>query len=259
MMNYIKSEIYRVSHSWGLYRLTIVLAALAFLINAVIGWVGKMDGPSFRYDTTSFSYSNIVAQPMIYCIMAIVIAATLYEGNRKNGNLKNAIAFGISRTKIFLGESIVATISSIFALIIVLAVYIGSAILFLEHTGPVELCDLLMEVPAVFFIAVASLISGIIFMELFEKSSTGIITWAIIWFIVPTFFYYLGLRFDFVYNIAMWMPANFFGTKEMIVNLHQCSTAWDTSAGMIKCLISGIAGITVFITSGIFLLRKKEI
>lgn len=258
-MNYIKSELYRVSHSLGIYRLTIILAALAFLLNAVIGWFGKTEGPSFPYDTTSFSYSNIVAQPMIYCIMAIVVAATLYEGNRKNGNLKNAIAFGISRTKIFIGESIVATISSVFALIIVLAVYIGSAVLFLEQTGPVELSNLLMEVSAVFLIAVASLISGIVFMELFEKSTTGIITWAIIWFVVPSVFYYLGLRFDTIYNIAMWMPQNFFGTEEMIVNLHECSTAWDTTAGMIKCVIAGIAGTAVFITSGILLLRKKEI
>lgn len=83
MMNYVKSEFYRVSHSWGIYRLTGILAILSFLLNAVIGWVGYMDGSSFPYDTTSFSYSNVVANPMLFCFMAAVIGGILYEGNKK--------------------------------------------------------------------------------------------------------------------------------------------------------------------------------
>ncbi|MGH4124335.1 MAG: hypothetical protein ACREV6_15520 [Clostridium sp.] len=258
-MNYIKSEFYRVSHSRGIYCLIAILAILSFLLNAVLALFGRTDGLSFPYDTTSFSYSNLVANPMIFCVMSAVIGIFLYEGNRKYGNLKNTVAFGITRTNVFAGECIVATVSAIFSLIIVISVYIISAVVFLEHTGPVNLMDLLTEIPAVFFIAVASLISGIVCIEAFEKASTGIIIWFTIWFIIPKIFFYLGLRFDMIRNIAMWMPDNFFGISGMSVNMSQSITAWGTAYGMAKCLMSGIIGILVFSLLGIILLRKREV
>ncbi|MGH4140098.1 hypothetical protein [Clostridium sp.] len=229
------------------------------MLNAVLSWFGRMDGSSFPYDTTSFSYSNLVANPMFFCVMSAVIGIFLYEGNRKYGNLKNTIAFGISRTNVFAGECIVATVSAIFSLIIVISVYIISAVVLLEHIGPVNLMDLLTEIPAVFFIAVASLISGIVCIEAFEKDSIGIIIWVTIWFIIPKIFFYLGLRFDMIRNIAMWMPDNFFGITGMIVNMSRSITAWGTAEGMVKCLMSGIIGIVVFSLLGIILLRKREV
>lgn len=259
MMNYVRSEFYRISHGSVIYCLTGVLAILSFLLNAILGWFGRTGGSSFPYNTTSFSYSNLVANPMIFCIMGAVIGILLYEGNRKNGNLKNTIAFGIPRTKVFLGECIVATLSAIFSLIVVLSVYIVSAVAFLEHMGPVSLMDLLTEIPAVFFIAIASLISGIVCIEAFGKNSIGIIIWFSIWFIIPKIFFYLGLRFDAIYSIAMWMPENFFGTNGMTVNMSQSITVWTTVEGMTKCLVSGIIGIAVFSLSGVVLLRKREL
>lgn len=259
MTNYIKSEIYRVSHDKGIYCFTVILAILAFLLNAILGWFGKIDGASFPYDTTSFSYSNLVANPMLFCVMGAVVGIILYDGNRKNGNLKNTIAFGISRTKVFAGECIVANVTAAVSLIVVLAVYMISAIIFLEHTGPVSLADLLTEVPAVFLLAVASLISGIVCIEVCGKDSIGIIVWFIIWFIIPKFFFYLGLRIDVFHSIAMWMPENFFGASGMSVNMSQSITAWGTAEGMAKCIISGVIGIVAFSLSGVVLLRKREL
>lgn len=258
MLNYVKSEFYRVSHSSGIYSLTAILAILSFLLNAALAWFGRMEGSSFPYDTTSFSYSNLVACPMLFCVIGTIIGIIFYEGNRKNGNLKNTIAFGISRTKVFAGECIVATVSAIFSLIIVMSVYIVSAVALLQHTGPVNLMDLFTEIPAVFFIAVAALISGIVCIEACEKNSTGIIIWITIWFIIPRIFFYLGLRFDTIHSIAMWMPDNFLGTG-MTVNMSQCITAWNTTEGMAKCFICGIVGSIVFFLSGTVVLRKREL
>lgn len=259
MMNYVKSEFYRVSHSTGIYYLTGILAVLSFLLNAILWWFGQTEGSGFRYDTTSFSFSNLVANPMFFCVMAAVTGIVLYEGNRKNGNLKNTIAFGISRTKAFAGECIVATVMAILSLIVVLAIYIASTTALLEHTGPVSLIDLLTEIPAVFFVAVASLISAIVCIEASGKDSTGIILWFVIWFVIPKAFFYLGLRIEVFHNIAMWMPDNFFGTSGMSVNMSQSITAWGTTEGMTKCLVSGLVGIVIFSLAGIILLRKKEI
>lgn len=259
MMNYMKSELYRVFHDKGVYCFTGALSLLSILLNALLGWCGKVEGASFSYNTTSFSFSNLVANPMLFCVMGSLIGITLYEGNRKNGTLKNTIAFGIPRLIIFAGECIVTTVTAAASLIIVLGTYIISALLFLESTGPVNLTDLLTEIPAVFLIAVASLISGIVCIEVFGKSSSGIIVWFLIWFIIPEGFYYLGLRFDAAHKIAMWMPDNYFGTNAMIVNQSTSITAWGTSAGMTKCVITGIIGILVFSIWGMVTLRKKEL
>jgi ABC-2 type transport system permease protein len=259
MLNYIKSEIYRVLHGTEIYRFTAILAGLSFLLNAVLAWSGKMQGASFRYDTTSFSYSNLVSSPMLFCLMGALIGTILYEGNKKNGNLKNTIAFGIPRTKVFAGECIVTTITAIGSLVVILTVYIISAVVFLKHTGPVSLTDLLTEIPAVFLVAVASLISGIVCIEAFGKVSTGFIIWLTIWSIIPKVFFYMGFRFDIIHQIAMWMPSNFFGTNGMIVNTAQCVTAWETSEGLAKCLITGIIGIIIFSLSGVALLKKKDL
>lgn len=259
MMNYIKSEIYRVSQDKGIYFFTAILAVLAILLNALLGWFGKMDRAGFRYNTTSFSYSNLVANPMVFCVMGAVVGIILYEGNRRNGNLKNTIAFGIPRTKVFAGECIVATATAVISLIVVLTVYIASAIIFLKHTGPVSLTDLLTEIQAVFLLAVASLISGVICIEAFEKDVTGTIVWFIIWIIIPKIFFYLGRQIDVFRHIAMWMPENFFGTSGMSVNMSQSITAWGTVEGMTKCIIAGIIGIIVFSLLGVVSLRKREL
>lgn len=254
MMNYIKSEFYRISHTSSIYLFTGVLVLLAFLLNTVLYYFGN------KYATNSFSYSNFVANPMVFAIMGAVIAYFLYEGNRKNGNLKNTVSSGISRIKIFTGKCIVSVVVSTFVMILTLAVWILCAELLLEKTGPVKLNDLLLEVPIMYLIAIASLISSIVFMEVFEKNIVGILIWLFIWFIIPKMLMYLGIRFEIIYNIAMWFPYNFFGIiNGSHVNMQECITVWDTTDGIIKCILSGAMGITIFALSGVVSLRRKDL
>lgn len=257
MMNYMKSEFYRVMHNKGIYAITGVLAALSLALNLVLWWFARK-GP-FRYATTSFSFSNLVANPMIFCTMGAIVGVYLYESNRRNGNLKNAIGFGISRAGIFAGQCVVSIVTAIAAMTAILPVYIVSARILLEENGPVTLMDLLTEVPAVLFIAAACMISAIICIEYFDKLTIGAVIWAVIWFVVPKIFFYLGLRYDAVYEVAMWMPENFFGTSGMLVNMSQCITAWATPGNMLRCVLAGVIGMILFFAAGIVLLRKKEL
>lgn len=82
MTNYIKSECYRTLHTKWVYGSGIILSGLTILFHLVI-WLFNTFTPNFRYHTTSFSYSNLVGQPMLYCILAFVIAAILYEETQK--------------------------------------------------------------------------------------------------------------------------------------------------------------------------------
>lgn len=41
---------------------------------------------------------------MAFAVMGMIIPFLFYEGGKRNGNLKNTVAGGISRVKIFAGE-----------------------------------------------------------------------------------------------------------------------------------------------------------
>lgn len=260
MLNYIKSELYRAVHSIEIRETAAVLVGLVFLMNLVLFFLSGME--HFRYGTTSFSYSNIVGSPMLYCYVAADVAAMLYESDKERGAKKNSIAYGISRMEILAGRCIVAFVTSLVILLLILPVYIGSAELLLEHAGPTTVRDMLMEIPAVSLIATAGLILAVVLLEVFDKSILSVLTWIAVMVLVPKILFAIGAFLfggtGFLMRIAPWMPSNFFMTQ-MQVYFGECNTLWDTAEGMAKCLISGGLGIVIFGAAGAVLLRKKEI
>ena len=255
MLNYIKSELYRVTHSAMLYAVGFAFVAAPTLMNMML-YCFALSKPDYPFSTTSFSFSNIVANPMFFCIAALFLVYALYEGNKKIGNLKNAIASGLSRGKIFMGQVIVCMIVSALFLVITAVVYIFSAHLLLRIEGPVTAIDLVMESLAVAPIAIAALILSVIVVMRSDKSFIGIIIWCCILFFVPQLLLYIGIEIEPIRDIAMWLPRNFF--NGMQVNQTVCAPIWDTPSGLAKCLISGFAGIIIFSIWGMLTLRKKE-
>lgn len=256
MLNYIKSELYRITHSVALYVLMLGFAVAPLLFNLML-FVFNVSKPGFTYSTTSFSYSNIVANPMFFCIAALILVFALYEGNKKNGNFRNIVASGISREQIFVGQFVVCFISSIVVMTISVAIYILSAEALLRKTGPVSFMDLFNEVFAVTPTAVSALILAIVVIMLFDKTFWGIISWYSILFLIPQLIFYLSLKIESLREIAMWMPNNFFNGME--VNTIQSNPIWNTSSGLATCLIAGFIGIIIFSILGIVTVRKKEL
>lgn len=260
MSNYIKSEFFRISRDKGVYNFVFIFAALAVLLNVVL-WSVKQGDEFFPYGTTSFTYSTLVSSLMLFCVMGAAITMLLYDGNLKNGNLKNSIGFGISRTKICVGQFIVSSIVATISMMIIMMFYISSAVVLLEHTGPVALSDLLTGVIAVYFSAIASVILANILIVLSGKTSTGIGIWFVIWFVIPSLLLNLGLliKNEVIRNIAMYFPANIFSSGNMLVNTTQCITAWNTPELMSKCIVVGILASALFSIIGISILRRKEV
>lgn len=211
MLNYIKSEFYRAVHSAELRGTCLGLCGGIFLLNLLLHLL--RNDPSFRYGITSFSYSTLVSMPMLYCYVAGDVAAMLYEGDRRNGTLGNSIAYGLSRMQIFVSKCLVCFVSCLVLLLLALPVYILSAELLLEHTGPTAVKDLLLEIPAMSLIAIAALILAVVLLDFFENSFFSVLTWLAVMVILPKLFLIPGMIFsargDFLLRIAMWMPANF--------------------------------------------------
>ena len=259
MLNYIKSELYRVWHVKIILTMGGVFAGLTLAMNLVLFLLKDME--HFRYGITSFSFSMLVAYPMLYCYVAADVAASLYEGDKKNGTERNSIAAGISRMEIFVGKCLVSLLTALAILVLVLPVYIGSACLLLPPTGPVTVADMLMELPAVALCGISAIVLAVLLLEVFDKSIVSILTWIGIMIALPKALLLAGMLLgtgdDLLTRIAMWMPQNFF--MGMDVNMSQCTPIWDTAAGMGKCAAAGAIGIVLFGLGAVLLLRKKEI
>lgn len=274
MLNYIKSECYRISHRPTLYVTTAILCALiiaGIVFLAYFGW----DQYGLDLARTGYAYSMLISSPLIYMFMAVVIPALIYNSVHKHGDVKNTIAGGLSRVQIFAGKCITSLIAATIVLAIVLSVWIASAELLLAPGGPFSACDLLLEVPAIYLIAAANVITILLFFEIFKRELLVGFAWSVIWLILPTVLSALGMHFDILASIANWMPYQFLKNAADVSTLASGTSGniswsinasepvgtvlWYTSEGLCKCLLSGAIGVAVFSLSGWLILRRRDL
>lgn len=258
MYNYVKSEWYRITHSSTIYVLTGILAGLTLLFNVALFLFNKYE-KGFRYGTVAFSLSNLTANLTLLFFMGVIVVSLIFAFEIKNGTLKNAIAFGISRAEIFLGKCIVSTAISICSMVVILMVYMGSAVLLLEPgVEPNAVLITLKGIACTLIMAVAFEVLAIALSAFFEKDIVGFIVWYLIMAILPQICSIIGLKSDLFGRIAAWMPYNYL-RGEVVVNMSGWSCLWETPEGVAKCLISGVIGLMVFLVLGVGICKKQEV
>lgn len=256
MLNYMRSEFYRIFHSCSFYVTLAVFMGLPIVINGLLLFMVHKDA-SFPYAITSFSYSNFVANPMWMAYCAVLLSYILHDGPRKNGNLKNVLAIGIDRYKIFIGQCVVTTVVCSLTLLGTLGAYIGSAELLLQTAGPIVWQDMLKTAAVGFLIAVSAVVLSIALIILVNKDWGGMLIWFTIFEFIPLAFFMLGLKFTALQEIALWMPKNFFNLT--IVNMSNFEPIWQTAEGLEKCIVSGLLGIVIFGVIALWRIRKMEV
>lgn len=257
MMNFMKSEWYRIAHTSEIYWWTGIMAGLLLCMNIVLSISDKRI-PDFPYGTVRFSMSSLSAGMTILMVVGAILASVLFSGDKKYGTMKNTVASGIPREKIFLGKCLVTVGTAFISMVIILMVYIGSACLLLKGPGTFAVTETLKGVGATLLCAVASAILEIVLIQCFEKDVMAVIGWFAVMFLIPKFCFFVGLKIDLFNRIASWMPWNFLD-MEVLVNMSEWRCLWDTPEGLGKCLIAGAVGIVVFLTAGLVLTRKQEI
>lgn len=249
MLNYIRSELYRITHTRAAFMTAAILSAGILAINLALHFWGS--GVNY-YGHTSFSYALNISEPFLYVIMGAVVAFALYESRRKNGNLKNTVAFGLTRPQIFIGQCISALLTATAIMFVVLAIWLASAELLLSHTEIWTIGDFLSSTAYVYLLAIAGLISATFFVAFFQREMTGVVVWIAVWNIIPTICHLLGAKFALLARIASWMPDNFF-TSDSITRW------WEEPEILEKALVSGAIGILVFTVLGVVSLRKRDL
>ena len=274
MLNYIRAELYRLFRRPGLYVTTLVLCAAPIAFNCFLAF---FDWEAYGTDNglTGISYAGWMSSAQFFMIMGAIIPGLLYTNARKYGDLKNTIAFGVSRVQIFAGKCIISILLSTLVLAVLLAVWVGSAEILLAHSDFPRIMDVLLSVPALYLIACANAITIVLLMELIERDFFTAIAWAAVWCILPTILNTLGMRFEILAEIASWMPYEFLqqsvqtttvATSDLLGGTFSVSVAetkttflWYTASGLEKCLVSGVVGTVLFSVLGWILLRRRDL
>lgn len=256
MLNYIKSECYRAIHAKGVYMAIGIMAAMVLAMNIVLALGGQYI-PDFRYGSFRFSLNTLTAAIYSVVLLGAVVPGCIFMDDRRNGVLKNAVAYGISREKIFVGKCLVAFLFTFFILCAVEIVYVGSAWVLLDDPEWVPLREMLMGIGAALPSAAASLIFMMLLGILFEKEMAAAIWWAAFYYLIPMAFSLVGLKLEAFAKIASWMPYTFL-RMEAIVSYSDYHCLWDTPAGLTKCIVSGVIGCAVFLGFGIWKVKKQE-
>lgn len=254
MLNYIKSEFYRISRTKNVYGFTIFFVVLSVVINSALFWPTLNDS-NFIYGNTSFSYSLIVEAPLFFGLLSAILTTAIYDRHRASGSLKNTVGFGISRIKIFTGMSIVTVVVSTIVMLIILITYVLSASVLLEHTGAVTLNDIVGEVCACYFTSVASVISTLLFLELTPRFA--IFLWLAIWCMIPDALYQISKGIEPLHQLTMLLPNNLF--EKMDISMSTSMMVWGTPGGMLLCVLVGLAHVILFYCLSILLVRRKDV
>ena len=274
MLNYIKSECYRISHRPVLYVTTLLLSVFVvglIVLIAMFAW----DTDNASAVSAGITYAGLISSPQVFMYMAAIVSCLIYSSVHKYGDVKNTIAGGLSRVQVFAGKCITSLIAATIVMIVLLTVWIISAELILTSGGLFSIVDVLFEVLVVYLIAAANIITVQLFFELFKKEILAALAWAAVWIMLPAVLNLLGMRFEVLANIASWMPYNFLqnvvqtttvaqgdvmgGSVNVSIISQKPDVLWYTSEGLFKCLLSGAIGVALFSLSGWLVLRRRDL
>ncbi len=257
MMNYLKSEWYRIVRGKEIYILTGVLCAIVLAANLLMYAMTFVED-GFPYATVRFSLSNLLGMLPLLFVLAGVLVAMLYADDRETGVFKNALACGYSRTILFAGKCIVSFAVGLLCMAVVLVVYIGSAVLLLEGPAAEPVALLLTAIAAALPSTAAIVVLVVGLYGFFPKTDVAIVVFAAIVFVVPPVLSVLGLKFELVAEFAQWVPGVIFGNEVSEV-FTGGTLPWDKPFGWARCLLSGFLWLILFAATGLWRARRVEL
>ena len=256
MLNYIKSELYRIRTSKGTYVMFILFSVLVVLFNLMI-YGFKMADSTFPYATTKFSLGTLADSLQMLILICLVIASVVFAGEFKNNTIKNIVSFGISKTQMYIGKYIVTLLFAFILMPVVAFMYALSAYILLDNSGSQYLILFIKSLVINLPIFISCITLGMALFFAVQNEVTGYWIWGTIIVIVPMVLALIGMKVDLLADIAKWLPWNLVASGEMTDTGYVYE--WGTYSGAVKSIISGVGFSIVFFIIGITTFRKTEI
>jgi ABC-type transport system involved in multi-copper enzyme maturation permease subunit len=257
MINYIRSEFYRLLRNRGAYFFILVCSALITSAHVVLAAVAHKEA-GFSYANTSFAFSLFFGSLPAVFLLCVTVVSIVFGNEYSNHTLKNSISYGISRGSIYFGKLIVEIIYAMIAFAIITGVDIGTAYLLLEDSGPDSL-ELLFKFS---FVALPELLFSLAATNcfLFILESNGAAIAAIMGTTVayPIVNQYLGLKFDIFAKLNTILPWNIINKINFDDKL-QMIAPWAGKDGYTNCWLFGMLWMVIFVLIGFVVFRRKEV
>ena len=257
MTNYLKSELYRIARSKGIYCLVGGCSALVLAMNLILWYFGTFT-EGFPYATTRFSFGMSSMDMQLPMCLTVVMSSIIFADEYKNRTISNSVAFGLSTVKVLLGKWMVTLFVSAVAMIIVEGVLVGSGYLLLENSGRETLMDLLKANQACIPLFIVGVSGYIAFTFLLKNETQAIWAWAGTMIGVDVVVSLLAMKFQFFQWLAGWLVYSMVSVYEINEETGEMFMLWQMAGGMQKTLWAGILGTVVFLLIGIMGARSKN-
>ncbi len=246
MLNYMKAELYRNFNRIYFYAFTASISFFAILSNLLVA------NQNIGLDKMMLMSIKMLSIP-IYIVVMIVDMVTSEEN--KNLTIKNVLASGLSRNKMYLSKIIVSTILAVISAIIILTIFLVSSMMITgigENFSSELLRDftfrILSAVPL--WIGTISLCTYIAFLI---KNNT----------LFASIYVILFVSVKQIINILGYLVSDkFFYAKNMLISGQLeilSSDAAVSSTQSLTAVCIGLAYAVVFSILGVIYIRKKDI
>lgn len=257
MLSYIKSEFYKVFNSKAIYLNIGIFMGLVILMNSVLAITDKTT-IDFQYATTKFSFGMLLDFLPIISMLCLILVLTVSPNELKYKTLKNSISYGVTRTQIYIGKTIVAMACSALCLVLVSLIYIGSAYLLLDDSGPQYLVNFILTLVASIPAFLASLTLGIATLLIFSNESLIWTIWSTIMIFIPIVINLLGMKFNLFNQLGNWLLVI---QQSSTINSGgpTVHTFMHSSDNLFRYVASGLLGTLIFFILGLLAFRKKDL
>ena len=257
MINYIRSELYRLLRNRGAYLFILVCSALLTSAHVVLAAVAHNE-EHFPYASTDFAFGLFTGFFPAIFLLCITVASIVFGNEYTSHTLKNSISYGINRGSIYFGKLIVEIIYAIIAFAVITGVDIATAFLLLENSGPDSL-EMLFRFS---FAALPQLLFALAVTNcfLFILESNGAAIAAIIGVTVayPIVNGYLAMKFEIFAKLNKILPWNIVNSINFDDKL-QMVAPWAGKDGYINSWMFGIFWMIIIVVIGFVVFRRKEI
>lgn len=256
MLNYMKSELYRIKTSKGTYVMFLLFSVLVVLYNIMI-YGFKIADSTFPYGTTKFSLGTLSGSIQMLLVICLVIASVLFAGEFKNNTIKNVVSFGISKTQMYIGKYLVTLLFAFILMPVIAFIYALSAYMLLDNSGSQYLVVFIKALVINIPIYISCITLGMALFFAVQNEVTGYWIWVTIIIIIPIVLGLIGMKVDLLADISEWLPWNLVASGNMTDSGYVYE--WATYSGAVKSIISGLGFSILFFIIGITSFRKKEI
>ncbi len=252
MLNYMKSEFYRTFRNRNL---GILLCACALLMTALV-FVLKYFGAdtSFPYANTKFALSNVYGQMNLFLMATIIFSGFIHDNEERHHTIKHSVAFGIKRSKIYLGRFLVQAVVSILIYIVVVGCFTALSYAMLSHKNVGEMQNLIRVSLGSITCLMTALAVTHFFLMSSENQNTAYVWAIIILALIPAICNMLGRKVELIRRMAELFPINVISDSGALVLAEGMG-----QMEIINGLLIGAIWLAMFLILGIYKFNSREV